>query len=1008
MITTDEFDSLSRAVSKDVDPSAVLRQYQQYVRATKGNPDLDARSFIVQHLPAQTDILISDVVQNLVSPLITASSRIQSFVKHRKYGVSDSVRGWFIPKSAYKELSEFLYVAVPVKPLFESLCDVHCLPSDRMIYCEVTKLLGRAIKKESNHPCCLETEYLIASPEEAEDLVLSALCASLNTNSDRATLISIEAGASQLSVSPSRLQVWVAAQETEAWHRGSNLISKASVGRLCSDWEKVVLLDEHSVHNLFPDIPLPLIAPLLDCIPNSKPANEHLLLPHSFPQQESGIFAATREDAYSLVKTALGTEPFISVKQFADISGLKKANVISYMDTGVINSLDTPDGRKVTYSELEKHIRDLRDLVSMDDVVLQTMVPEDNGFRPKKFNHRTALLDFCNENHWWNLYHRSSDDCVVASPIFGKVLKDSEAPDFSKHIQLFLTTFGRKPSEKLALVLHSNEETFPTTAALLSEYFLPFVDAPACAWEMADMLFFALSKRHSEISDLSMEEIQFIVEDFKRECGVTCCKLLFDFVEKKVRSSTHIKYSRTGYKRDTSAYSLESFAIINYVCLDPEAWKAERLIDKAINNPVYANLWLFVSGHCVSGIRDNDYSRLPPPWLPDSPEETLAKIRAASENGQDLTDILNNARSVTVSFLAKIEDLSLTPHKTENVSNVSPLYFDIPRSCFDSFGIILSIAAAHYYLSAQSSSCAKAYEHSGTFISPSTDKNDCWMFFGPKFVKACDGIAFSGLRANKAFLQSREYEYSHQDGASPYVSYALASAMRSHKGGYGKLSETTAIYLRDSSFSGMTPEFVAKQMLERGTCSWVVDRVFATCFGQKYTALTITGKTQVIKDANIDAFELVAIKDLIQAEQDEVANEIADVLNSPDAARSFLDRFLSGDAIGKKTGSGCALHASGRTCIYNSRQNCYWCRFEIRSKVSFYHYLREYKRLDGLARSQGLTETEQKKNKYLAMKCLSIVSEMFTYMDKNANDTEMELYFRLYELSEGEMLDGIN
>ena len=55
-----------------------------------------------------------------------------------------------------------------------------------------------------------------------------------------------------------------------------------------------------------------------------------------------------------------------------------------------------------------------------------------------------------------------------------------------------------------------------------------------------------------------------------------------------------------------------------------------------------------------------------------------------------------------------------------------------------------------------------------------------------------------------------------------------------------------------------------------------------------------------------------------------------------------------------------------------------------------------------------LSVTYQKKNKYLAMKCLSIVSEMFTYMDKNANDTEMELYFRLYELSEGEMLDGIN
>lgn len=1002
MITSEEFERVAHELSKRVDPCSLLRQYHRYIRDVKSNSGQDVRSFIVQHLPSPTDVLIDDIIKTLPDSLSNASLKIQAFARHRKYAVLDSIEGMYITSTAYQELTTFIRTAMPIRSAFERVCSKYSIPSDNITYSNVVKQMGKLVTKEVNHPCCMENDYLLLPFERVEELILSTLGSVYNSVAEEATLIPIETGAKILSVSPRTLQVWRDEKEEDAWYLGTAFISKETVNRLSSEWKKTVLLCEESLKDLFPEIPPLLLTAAIKHIETSERLYKRLLKPGTFPQQDKGPYARDKSEARSIVMSVFESEPFIPRKQFSEVLGIKESSLSNCIEEGRVIAIDTADGPRLTYAELSKHKEALRTQISMDTVVQQVVDSENSSFKLNKYNHRSELMEFCDSNNWWSLSHVPAD-CIISSAAFGTVLNVSEAASFSEHIRLFLAVFGKNSSEALSAILKANEERFPKTAKLLEDFLRGYEEIPACSWEMADMLFFLLGKTNSEITELSKAEIERIAGDFRRNCSLACCSLFSELLDRRNLFPARIRYHKSGYKRDTSAYSLESFAIINYLCVNFEAWEKEDLITKAVDNPEYANLWLYVASHCYSAIRGTDYPRLPPPWLPDSPEETLSVIRSASKNIQNEESILNKARKVTTSFLAKIEALSFTPHKVESVSNVSPIYFDIPQSCYDCFGIILSIAAAHFYLNSHTGNDMP----SSDFIHAVTDKTLCFQFFGHKFVKACGNRGFSGLRANKALIQSREYEYRNQDGTSPYVSYAMASALRSHKGGYGKLSDTTALYLRDANFSGMTPEFVAKQMLERGTCSWIIDRVFETCFGKKYSSLSITGKTRIIQAANVDAYELTAIKDLIQKEQDAVVLEIGDVFQTPSASRAFLDNYLSGRAKGKNYTSDCAMLASGRGCLFKNRQSCQGCLYEIRSKVAFAHYAIEYKRLEKLLSNPGLTEKEHNKYKALATKSLSIVFEMLSYLDSSASEAEIGLYFRLYELTEGGN-NGIN
>lgn len=64
--------------------------------------------------------------------------------------------------------------------------------------------------------------------------------------------------------------------------------------------------------------------------------------------------------------------------------------------------------------------------------------------------------------------------------------------------------------------------------------------------------------------------------------------------------------------------------------------------------------------------------------------------------------------------------------------------------------------------------------------------------------------------------------------------YMLAALARSHKGSYGDFAKTTSIYLKDAKMSGYTPEFVAKELFERGVLSVIPSMLLKMVAGEEY------------------------------------------------------------------------------------------------------------------------------------------------------------------------------
>ena len=92
--------------------------------------------------------------------------------------------------------------------------------------------------------------------------------------------------------------------------------------------------------------------------------------------------------------------------------------------------------------------------------------------------------------------------------------------------------------------------------------------------------------------------------------------------------------------------------------------------------------------------------------------------------------------------------------------------------------------------------------------------------------------------------------------------YMLAALARTHKGSYGDFAKTTSIYLKDAKMNGYTPEFIAKEMFERGVLSMTVSMLLKMLIGEQYGRLSVEGQTKLLKEVNLspeDAEMCVAV-----------------------------------------------------------------------------------------------------------------------------------------------------
>lgn len=531
---------------------------------------------------------------------------------------------------------------------------------------------------------------------------------------------------------------------------------------------------------------------------------------------------------------------------------------------------------------------------------------------------RDDLAGFMEANGWFGLEFFGSGDDIYFED--GTVLR---AP-----LSLWLRAYRKPGEERMDILCDAYRDAFPDTCRHFSKYLRENgIYGKEGGQRVLDFLLSSLSR---DITGYSEDELQGILAEAGKYLAVANERLLIDFLgylNRKKLVRIDWEYEAEGkrvVKRENGAYRLEDFALMAYTVFNPEAWEDHCLLEKAAWSQRYADMWLFVSLHFFCGLRSSDMEALPVPELPWPGPELRQRILDGKFKGEEASAFAEHWVYLT-GLVGK------RPRKTSMHTGIPEIKFFIPESLLEPEGIILGMALSHHR---EGEPCVR----------PGAEKAQLASFFGKRFAAAAGRRRFETRRANKAYLQGIEATADPVPGRAK--GYMLAALARSHKGGIGTLPEMTDIYLKDAAFSGYTPDFILREMFERGIFGFIPAMLMEAYRGEDFRRLGVSGQTLLIRSFGLTAGELEGIAGSVQHSIEKAKNAVEELFSDGGGIRERTFRVLrniAADSVpAKQDGMMCLCMASGHLCRYPDRSCCLGCGYEVYTKSAFHLLMQEY------------------------------------------------------------------
>ena len=553
---------------------------------------------------------------------------------------------------------------------------------------------------------------------------------------------------------------------------------------------------------------------------------------------------------------------------------------------------------------------------------------------------RSNILEFMELNDWFGI------------PYFIKEL----APWFeARHVStvrealsLWIIAYKKPARDKTKLLLNKFNGVYPDTCRIYSRFLTEQNkwDADA-SWKLLDFLFSEIDK---DLTKYTEKEINVLVKAINSDTTRVVARLFSDFLQAAHKYGHAISGwvyafdARDAPERINDAYSFNDFSVMAYCVFNHEMWKKQQMIEKAVQSKTYADLWLFVALHFICAFRKGDMERLPAPSLPYSSEAVLSKI-------SDGTFAQRDAVALVEELEIRLELNPIKPSKTSKHKNIPNLKLIVPESLKAPLGIIMAIALAH----------RTAVAGEAGFVKPADNMENARRFFGDDFARAMGNRRFSSRRCNKSYLQGIELVGADEPGKPK--GYMLATLARGHKSGIGKLSDTTAVYLKDARFGGYSPDFIIAQMFERGVFSFIPAVLLEIYAGEDYVKMPITRETQLIGELGLTALQVEGLAETVQRamirSQESVKTVIGNISGAKENIGAILQNIASGSAPGKQNGCLCLMTAAGLPCPVADRAGCIGCGYEIYTKTMMHTFMQEYKRLTTLMESSVSAESHR-------------------------------------------------
>lgn len=532
---------------------------------------------------------------------------------------------------------------------------------------------------------------------------------------------------------------------------------------------------------------------------------------------------------------------------------------------------------------------------------------------------RDELLAFLDTNGWFGCPH--SGEGGPSRTVFSKEMEAA--------LDIWLEAYRKTDGEKTEIILSLLEERFPKTGGRFREYAAGAAGSGRCTWKVLDFMASALEK---ELDEYSEAEIGGFVSAAYAELKIKELSILSGFLAYGGSGSPYTgwKYrfkSHQAVKADNTAYSIGDFALMAYTVLNRESWEDNGLVQKALGNGRYAQLWTFSAFHFICALRAADILRLPVPALPYEPE---AIRRMAGEGTFPASD----AYGIAFELQYRCRMRGKRPHKTLKRGIAPEIKLFIPESLMEPLGFIMALSLSFR-------------KPGDPFVSIDFTLQDLVRFFGDDFARAAGYQRFKSRRANKAYVQG--IEAAAPDAPGKPKGYMLASLARSHKGGIGKLADVTDAYLRDAKFTGGDPGFVIREMFERGVFGFIPCMLLDIYKGKEYRALGIPEQTEMVKALGLEAWQIEAVAGAVAASYSQAGIIVKSTLEEAGGKKCLDDtlrRIASGSAASRQEECLCLRNAAGLGCIRPGATGCLGCGYEIYTKTALQMMAGEYARLN--------------------------------------------------------------
>lgn len=336
----------------------------------------------------------------------------------------------------------------------------------------------------------------------------------------------------------------------------------------------------------------------------------------------------------------------------------------------------------------------------------------------------------------------------------------------------------------------------------------------------------------------------------------------------------------------------------------------QKMIQKALDNYKFAEMWLYLSIYFVCGWRAGDACNKWRYLDLKNREEGCLGLDTRTLYDDILYDRIPSEtyENVCIYCIKGIEISGRIASKNAN-SKSKPLRTVITSGLYEYFGLLILIAETHMLRSGKGFMVATRIPEYQNIV-------NLKAFFGPEIGEVLHDRNIYSRRMNKDFLQGIE-DTGRKMGYGGILTSALASYARNHIN-----LDTIRIYLKDHNLTGESADMVLFFMVERGVFGFEIYNTLITAYPEAMSQLSMKEQNSIIKQIQMSPLMIeqnqagcLAAEKIKQYFLENNQNLVLEMMRSMYAITQEKGEF-------NEQGIYCLRGIHGQSCVHPNRSSC--------------------------------------------------------------------------------------